>query len=66
LNETSKSFQKFNATGRNLLIKFMPPVEDVELTVYLNECITGLTYYLVNDVRDRDLVGLRVRKTECS
>ena len=49
-----------------MLIKFMPPVEDVELTVYLNECITGLTYYLVNDVRDRDLVGLRVRKTECS
>jgi hypothetical protein len=64
LDETSKSFPKFNATGRSLLIKFRPPAEDVEPTVYLKECITALTNYLVSDVRDRDLVGLRIRNTE--
>jgi len=41
LNETSKSFPKFNATGRSLLIKFRPPTEDVEPPVYLKECITA-------------------------
>jgi hypothetical protein len=46
------------------LIKFRPPSEDAEPTVYLKECITALTNYLVDDVRDRDLVGLRIRNTE--
>ena len=64
LDVTSKSFPKFNATGRSLLIKFRPPIQDVEPNVYLKECITALTNYLVNDVRDRDLVGLRIRNTE--
>ena len=31
---------------------------------YLKECITELTNYLVGDVPDRDLVGLRIRNTE--
>ena len=64
LSETSKSFSKFNATGRSLLIKFKPPGEEQEPTAYLKECITSLTNYLVDDVRDRDLVGLRIRNTE--
>jgi hypothetical protein len=64
LDETSKSFPNFNATGRSLLIKFRPPTQDVEPTVYLKECITALTNYIVNDVRDRHLVGLRIRNTE--
>jgi hypothetical protein len=45
------------------LIKFRPPAEDVVPTIYLKECITALTNYLV-DVRDRHLVGLRIRNTE--
>jgi hypothetical protein len=40
-----------------------PLAEDVEPTAYLKECITALTNYLVNDVRDRDLVGLRIHNT---
>ena len=47
-----------------MLIKFRPPAEDVEPTVYLKECISALTNFLVSDVRDRDLVGPRIRKTE--
>ena len=64
MDETSNSIPKFNATGRSLLIKFMPPAEDVEPTVYLKVSITALTNYLVDDVLDRDLVGLRIRNTE--
>ena len=64
LSETSKTFSKFNATGRSLLIKFKPPGEEQEPTAYLKECITSLTNYLVDDIRDRDLVGLRIRNTE--
>jgi len=58
-----KSFPKFNATGRSLLIKFNSPGEEQEPTAYLKECIT-LTDYLVDEVPDRDLVGLRIRNTE--
>ena len=47
-----------------MLIKFRPPAEGVEPNVYLKECITELTNYLVDDVRDRDLVGLGIRNTE--
>ena len=61
---TSKSFPKFNATGRNLLITFRPRGEELEPITYLKECIVALTNYLVDDVPDRDLVGLRIRKTE--
>jgi len=64
LSETSKSFSKFNATGRSLLIKFKPPGEDQEPTTYLKECITSLTNYLVDDIRDKGSVGLRIRNTE--
>jgi hypothetical protein len=64
LDETSKSFPKFNATGRSLLIKFRSPAEPVEPAVYLKECITALTNYLVDDVHDRDLIGLIIRNTK--
>ena len=64
LNETSKSFPKFNASGRRLLIRFRPPGEEQNPTSYLRECIIALTNYLVDDVHDRDLVGLRMRNTE--
>jgi hypothetical protein len=64
LDETSKSFRKFNATGRSLLIKFNSPGEEQDPTTYLKECITALTNYLVDKVPDRDLVGLRIRNTE--
>jgi hypothetical protein len=64
LDETSKPFPKFHATGRSLLIKFRPSAEDVERILYLKECISALTNYLVKDVRDRYLVGLRIRNTQ--
>jgi len=63
LSETSKSFSKFNATGPSLLIKFKPPGEEQEPSAYLKECIPSLTNNLVDDVRERDLVGLRIRNT---
>jgi len=64
LDETSKSFRKFNATGSSLLIKFNSPGEEQDPTTYLKECITALTNYLVDKVPGRDLVGLRIRITE--
>jgi len=36
----------------------------VQPTVYLKECITALTNYLVENVRHRELVGLRICNTE--
>jgi hypothetical protein len=64
LDETSKSYPKFNATGRSMLIKFNSPGEEHEPTAYLKECIIALTNYLVDEVVDRDLVGLRICNTE--
>jgi hypothetical protein len=64
LDETSKSFPKFNATGRSMIIKFNSPGEEHEPTAYLKECITALTNYLVDEVADRDLVELKIRNTE--
>jgi len=64
LDETSKSFPKFNATGRRLLIKFKSAGEEQEPTVYLKECITALTNYLVDKVPGRDVVGLGIRNTQ--
>jgi hypothetical protein len=64
LDETFKSFLKFNTTGRSLLIKFNSPGEEQDPTTYLKECITALTNYLVDKVPDRDLVGLIIRNTE--
>jgi len=64
LDETSKSFPKFNSTGRSLLIKFNSPVEVQNPGTYPKECITALTNYLVDDVPGRDLMGLRIRNTE--
>jgi hypothetical protein len=64
LDETSKSFPKFNTTGRSFIIKFKMQGEEQETTANLKECITALTNYLVDEVVDRDLVGLRIRNTE--
>ena len=60
MDETSKHFPKFNATGRTLLIKFRPPGEGQEPIAYLKECVTSLNNFIVDDVRDRDFVGLRI------
>jgi hypothetical protein len=43
MEETSKTFDKFNTTGRTLLIKFNSPGEEQEPTAYLQEFITSLT-----------------------
>jgi DNA-binding transcriptional regulator YdaS (Cro superfamily) len=64
LDETSKSFPKFNATGCSILINFNSTGEGDELTKYLKECITVLTDYIVDQMPDRDLVGLRIRNTK--
>jgi hypothetical protein len=64
LDETIKSFPKYNTTGRSLLMKFHVPSEDNDPAAYLRECITALTNYLVDKVPDRDLVGLKIRNTE--
>jgi hypothetical protein len=64
LDETTKSFPKFNATGRSLLSKFNSPGEEQEPTSYLRECITGLTNYLVDQVPEGNMVGLTIRNTE--
>jgi len=42
----------------------MTPGEEEEPTAYFKECITSLNKSLVDDVRDRNLVGLRIRNTE--
>lgn len=39
------------------MIKFTAPGEEQAPTAYLNECITTLNNYLVDYVRERDLVG---------
>jgi hypothetical protein len=64
LDETTKSFPTFNTTGRSLLIKFNSPGEQQERTSYLWECITGWNNYLVDEMPDRDLVGLTIRTIE--
>jgi hypothetical protein len=64
LDESSKSFPKFNGTGLSVLINFSSPGEGDEPITYLKEFITALTDYLVEKVPDRDLVGLRIRNTE--
>jgi len=43
---------------------FKSPGEEQEPTACLKECITALTNYLVDEVDDRNLVGLRIRNTE--
>jgi hypothetical protein len=63
LDKPSKSFPKYNATGRSMIINLNSPGEEHEPTTYLKECITALTNYLVNEVADRDLVGQRIRNT---
>jgi hypothetical protein len=47
-----------------MLIKFTSPSEDQEPTAYLKECSTALTNCLVEEVPDRDSVGLRIRNNE--
>ena len=64
LDETSKSFPKFNTTGRSLIILFKLPGQEREPATYLKECITALTNYLLDAVADRYLVGVRIRNTE--
>jgi hypothetical protein len=49
-----------------LLIKFRSPGEEQEPTDYLKECITALTIYLVYEMNNRDLVGLRIQNRECA
>jgi hypothetical protein len=64
LDETFKTFPKFNTSGRSLFIKFNFRGEEQDPATYLKEFITVLTNYLVDKVPDRDLVGLRIRNTE--
>jgi hypothetical protein len=47
-----------------MLIEFASPCEEDVPRTDLQEFITALTGYLVDQVPDRDLVGLRIRNTE--
>ena len=63
-DKTSKSFLKFNATWRSLLIKFRTPGEEQSPTTYLKECNRALTNCLVHDVTGKYMVGFRFCDTE--
>jgi hypothetical protein len=60
LDGTSKSFPKFKATGRSMLIKFNSPGEEPDPAEYLKEFITSLTDYLVGIWWDSESVTLRM------
>ena len=47
-----------------MFIKVKSPGEEQEPTAYLKERITALKTYLVDEVPDKDLVGMRIRNTE--
>lgn len=64
LDETSKTFPKFNANGGSILINLTFPREEQEPTAHLKKCITALINYLVDEVPGRDLMGVRIRNTE--
>ena len=57
-------FSKIQFNRAQFVDQVYTSTQDVEPTVYLNESITAMSNYLVKDVRDRDLVGLRIRNTE--
>jgi hypothetical protein len=60
LCETTKTFPKFNATGRSLFIKFNTPGEEQETITYLRKWITSLNDYLVGEVAGLYLVCLKI------
>ena len=63
MDGSSKTLPNFNTIGRSLLIKFKFRVEDQKPAAYLKKCITALRDYLVNEVADRDFVGVRIQYT---
>jgi hypothetical protein len=64
LDETVKRFEKFDATGRSLIIKFNSPGKNQDPYMYLKECVTKLTNYFVDEIPGRDVVGMKIRNTE--
>jgi len=46
-----------------MLIKFNSPGKEQEHTAYFKAC-TALTNYIVDEMHNRDLVGLRICNTE--
>ena len=59
LDKRAKTFPKFSKNGRSMFVKFKSPGEEEESTFYLKEYITALTNCLVDELAERDLVGLR-------
>jgi hypothetical protein len=57
LDECSKTFRKFNTTGRSLLVKFEAVPENTKTVKHLEQCVTSLTEYLIKHIPDRDLIG---------
>jgi hypothetical protein len=64
LEETIKTFPKFNAIGRSLLVEFNSKGEEEEKIVYLRDCVTSLTVYLISEVAGSDLVGIKIRNCD--
>jgi hypothetical protein len=64
LVDTEKCFEKFNATGRRLIIKFKCPGKNQDPYTYLDECINKLTKYVVNAIPGRDFVGMKIRNSD--
>jgi len=54
LDQTSKTFPKFNIIGRSMLIKFKTLGEEQEPWLYLHYSINKLP---VDEVADRDIWG---------
>jgi hypothetical protein len=56
--------QNITRPGVVFFIKFNSPREEQKPIACPHECITSLKSSLVNEVCDRDLVGLRISNTE--
>jgi hypothetical protein len=64
LVDSEKCYEKFNATGRRMVIRFKCQGEHQDPYTYLDECVSELTKFVVNEIPGRDLVGMRIRNIE--
>ena len=59
--EITIQYRRFNATGTELTVRFLPPPHESNPISHFQASVTKLFWYALPDRQDSDMVGLTIR-----
>ena len=61
LNRNTREYRRYNAVGRQITARLIPPSDNSDPVTHFLACVNDLFGHVLHDVGDGDMVGITIR-----